>query len=418
MSDARPALLFYCQHSVGLGHLTRSLALARALSEKFRLVLLSGGRVPREIPLPRGVEVVELPPVGLDPDGALASRDRRRGVERAMELRRGMILDAYRRHRPRVVLIELFPFGRKKFGGELLPLLEQTAENPSRPLVVCSLRDILVGRSDQQEHDERASRLANRWFDAVLVHSDPRFARLEESFRPRTPLRIPVHYTGFVTGQGPGRRPEKDPNGARRCPVLVSAGGGLAGEPLLRAAVEAAPLLGTEGPRMMVIAGPFLPSDAWRALRRGARGQSGLELVRSVPDLRAELEAALGSVSQCGYNTALDLFVCGVPALVVPFSEPGEDEQTRRALRLKRLGAVRVLEPSRLTPAALAREIRCLRDFRPAPIELDLGGANETARLISELDRDSSSSHRRRPRAGRRRPRAASAIRKAHEQLA
>ena len=179
-------------------------------------------------------------------------------------------------------------------------------------------------------------------------------------------------------------------NGRHEDRVLVSAGGGLAGEPLLRAAVDAAPFLRTEGLRMRVVAGPFFPQRAWDSLRLSARGQSGLELLRSVPDLRAELAAAGSSVSQCGYNTALDLLVSRVPALVVPFSEPGEDEQTRRARRLERLGAVRMLEPARLTPDALAGEIRLLHDFRPAPIKLDLGGAGETARLLSALVRDRS----------------------------
>ncbi len=135
-----------------------------------------------------------------------------------MELRREMILGAYRRHRPRVVMIELFPFGRKKFADELLPLLELAHADRARPLVVCSVRDILVGRSDQPEHDERASRLANRWFDAVLVHADPRFARLEESFRPRTPLEIPVRYTGFVVAGRDRRAPTRRRAWERRRP--------------------------------------------------------------------------------------------------------------------------------------------------------------------------------------------------------
>ncbi len=105
---------------------------------------------------------------------------------------------------------------------------------------------------------------------------------------------------------------------------------------------------------------------------------------RSVPDLRAELERSAASVSQCGYNTALDLLVSRVPALVVPFARPGEDEQSVRARRLERLGAVRTLAPDRLTPPALADELRRLRGFRARPVELDLGGAQETARLISE----------------------------------
>ena len=40
--------------------------------------------------------------------------------------------------------------------------------------------------------------VANAYFDAVLVHADARFATLEETFHPSVPLRVPVHYTGFV----------------------------------------------------------------------------------------------------------------------------------------------------------------------------------------------------------------------------
>ena len=215
----------------------------------------------------------------------------------------------------------------------------------------------------------------------MLVHSDPRFARLEESFRPRTPLRIPVHHTGFVVAPRDRGRPAGTPaatNGAGPRRLLVSAGGGIAGEPLLRAAVEAGALVRGDGVRIKVVAGPFLPEPAWRSLRSAARDRPGVELRRSVTDLRAELEMSAASVSQCGYNTALDLLMSRVPALVVPFAEPGEDEQTRRARRLERMGAVRVLDPASLSADALAREIRRLRDFRAAPIELDFGGADET----------------------------------------
>jgi predicted glycosyltransferase len=36
---SRPTVLFYCQHSLGLGHLVRSFALAGALAERFRVVV-------------------------------------------------------------------------------------------------------------------------------------------------------------------------------------------------------------------------------------------------------------------------------------------------------------------------------------------------------------------------------------------
>src|SRR6185503_4053525 len=151
-------------------------------------------------------------------------------------------------------------FGRKAFEFELLPLLEAAvARGADRPKVVCSLRDILVnGRVNQARHDERASKRVNAFFDAVLVHSDPSFARLEESFRPHTPLQAPVHYTGFVA-------PPAQPSAVRRLRrLLVSSGGGIVGEPLVRAAVEAhAALHAATGLSTTVVAGPFLPAPVW-----------------------------------------------------------------------------------------------------------------------------------------------------------
>jgi len=205
----KPALLFYCQHSLGIGHLTRSFALVRALTQRFRVVLLNGGPLPAGIAVPEGIELVHLPPVGLDVRHRLVSRDTALSLEQAQAQRRALILATFHSCRPALVLVELFPFGRKKFAAEILPLLRAAKACTARPVVACSLRDILVSaRDDQQRHDERARRLADRYFDAVLVHADPAFARLEESFRPARPLRVPVLYTGFVAPER--RAPQGD----------------------------------------------------------------------------------------------------------------------------------------------------------------------------------------------------------------
>ena len=390
-----PALLFYCQHSLGMGHLVRSLAIAAGLAEHFRVVFLNGGPLPKGTKAPAGVELVALPPLGLDPDGhGLVSRDRRRSVDRVRQLRRQTIVATMEAVRPRVVLIELFPFGRRKFADELMPLIEMARSVPSpRSLIVCSLRDILVGRGpDQERHDDRAAAVANEYFDAILVHADPNFARLEESFRPRSALKIPVHYTGFVVsgGNGSGGHNGARGNGKRpiprRRPVVVSAGGGLVGEPLLRAAVEAhAELWPTEHVPMKIIGGPFVPDEAWQALRATARGRRGLQFRRQVPDLCAELQGAAASISQCGYNTAMDILRAGVPALVVPFAEGVEDEQMTRARRLERLGAVRVLDSRRLDGATLADGIRALLHFQPRRVNLDMDGERTTAEIVASL---------------------------------
>lgn len=375
----RPRLLFYCQHSVGLGHLVRSVHLAGGLASDFDITFLNGGPWPADLPQPSAIDLVHLPALGLASDYSLVSRDERFAVEEAVELRRSMIRECFEATAPDVVLIELFPFGRKKFAGELMPLLEAARAARPAPFVACSLRDILVGsRRDQQGHDDRASRITNEYFDAVLVHADARFATLEETFHPTVPLRVPVHYTGFV--RGPVARKGVR---ARERRVLVSAGGGLVGAPLFRAAAEAHPrLLDELGLRTLVVTGPFLPEPDAEELEKRAAGTTGLEVVRYLPDLGGEMAASAVSVSQAGYNTTMDILGCTTPAVVVPYAEGREDEQAARARRLERLGALRVLDPAGLSAAALVDAVREALDWTPLSVPLALDGRTRTSELL------------------------------------
>jgi predicted glycosyltransferase len=382
MND-RPAILFYCQHSLGMGHLVRSLALAERLGRHFRVMLLNGGRLPAGIVVPSNIQFVNLPPLGMDEANQLVSHDKRIPVARALDRRKKMIRVTFDNLRPVAVLVELFPFGRKKFANEILPLLQAAREKETRALVVCSLRDILVSRESDREFNDRAASWANEFFDLVLIHSDPSFARFEESFHSNVPLRVPIKYTGFVVpSSGPAA-----PHESKRKRILVSAGGGIAGEPLLRTAIEALDYLQDEV-EMKVIAGPFLSDESWRALRSLAQGRNRLRLVRQVSDLCGELRGAAVSISQAGYNTCLDVLRAKVPAILVPFSKEDEDEQRKRALRLQNLGAVRVLEQNELTPARLAEEILESMKSKFATPALDLNGAENAAALIESMTVD------------------------------
>ena len=380
MPDAtRPTLLFYCQHSLGIGHLTRSFALAAALSRCFRVVFLNGGRLPSGLAVPAGVEVIDLPPLGMDDGHTLVSRDAAHDVAQAQAARRERIERAVRAQRPAVLLVELFPFGRKKFAGEILPMIRQARRQGAR--VACSLRDILVdARPDQQHHDDRARWLTDRYFDAVLVHADRSLAQLEDSFKPRRPLRTPVHYTGYVVPARDNATPA--PRGAH---LLVSAGGGIVGDALFRAALQARMRLRESLP-LRIVAGPFLPEGQWLALQQCVQGVPGATLLRQVPDMVAEMRNARASLSQCGYNTALDIVVARVPALVVPYATATENEQGVRAARLAQLGALRWADARTLDdPARLADEIDALLRFVPRRAALDLDGAADSAQRLHRL---------------------------------
>ena len=105
------------------------------------------------------------------------------------------------RLKPRVVAIENFPFNQHGLRGEILPLVERARNGVyGESLVVCMTDGILIGSSEKEENRaDMAAEMLDRYFDMVVVQSDPVFARLEEFFQPRNTLHTPLYHTGFVT---------------------------------------------------------------------------------------------------------------------------------------------------------------------------------------------------------------------------
>ena len=131
-------VFFYVQHLVGIGHLKRTAALARAAAGSgFDVTLASGG-----MPV-AGIEVLQLPSAS-SPDFRQLVDERGAAVDEAWKSRRrDALLEAFRRVSPRLLVIELFPFGRRQMRFELIPLLEEASASRPRPLIVCSVRDLI-----------------------------------------------------------------------------------------------------------------------------------------------------------------------------------------------------------------------------------------------------------------------------------
>jgi predicted glycosyltransferase len=375
-----PVLYLYCQHSVGMGHFVRSLALSRALAEAFDVHFLNGGRAPEGLPLPGGITFHHLAPLGMDGEAQIFSLDPNLTVEQAQQQRTAYIMHMFAQRPPDVVITELYPFGRKKFAFELEPLLR--AARARNAVIVCSVRDLLVSqRRDQQRHDDRTAAKLEAEFDAVIVHADPLFARLDESFHPTQALRTPIHYSGFVA-----------PHDAcadtvvRENRVLVSAGGGLVGGPLFQAALamHTQSFARTQRP-MMIVAGPFLPEKEWLELSRTAEDVAGVSVLRAVPDLSALMRASSHSISQCGYNTAMDILASGVAALVVPYVTSSENEQSVRAERLAAMGCVGLVNAAELSAETLAAGLERLASRPDSVGAFALDGARKTVRIVDDL---------------------------------
>ena len=165
--------------------------------------------------------------------------------------------------------------------------------------------------------------------------------------------------------------------------ILVSAGDGRYGGVLFRAAVEAQRVLWPVSERpMKIVAGPRLPEDEWRDLLVATKGMDGLVLTRLVDDMRAEMAFSRCSVSQCGYNTALNAITTQTPSLFIPCQDSQRSEQIARAQRIIYWGGGRLLMPHHLNSASLTYEINQLLQFQPRRIRFDTDGAANAANLI------------------------------------
>jgi predicted glycosyltransferase len=368
-------LLFYCQHVLGIGHLIRSLEIARALTD-FDVTFLNGGGSFDGLEFPRGLKLVDLPAVNSTFDfSELRSDDSSVTTADLFERRRELILSALEQVKPDVILVELFPFGRLKFANEIVPMLERGAELGAK--TVCSLRDILVTKSQQAQFEQQACDIINRYYAAILVHSDPKFHSFSETFPSASAIEVPVLYTGFVAHKQ--ERESMD----REDLILVSIGGGRVGGELLLSAAKSLSFLPADM-RMKLVTGPYFPVEEMAGLRAYESDRLSVEVF--VQDFERQLSKAKVSVSLAGYNTCMNILNTGTPAFLYPFTGRGNQEQTIRARKLEQAGIASLLEPDDLEPSRLARRIEgLLKTPVRAENPFDMDGARKTNDLLMKI---------------------------------
>jgi predicted glycosyltransferase len=373
------SVLFWVQHLLGSGHLKRAVTLARAMAARGLRVVIASGGTPAPWLLGAGVELVQLPAVrASDVTFASLLDEHDRPIDdRFRALRRNRLLALFAVLRPRVVVTEMFPFGRRAFRFELVPLLEAAVRARPRPWRLCSVRDVLVRKPDPESYAWMLAEACAQ-FDRILVHTDPRLIPFGLTFPHAAALGDRLVETGYVI------EPLTAETAEGRGEVLVSAGGGRVGATLLDVALAARPLSDLRERTWRLIAGGNVAGSAFEALH--PRVPQGVILQRQREDFAALLANSLLSISQAGYNTVLEGLRFQKPMVLVPFETATETEQRTRAERLVNLGLAEVVWESELTPRTLAGAIdRAWRARRGRAPALALDGAARTADLVTTL---------------------------------
>lgn len=375
-------ILFWVQSLVGAGHLARTMRICDGLARSGFEVKSAHGGMPHDmIPLPAGVSSEQLPPVRardllmtelVDQNG--------RGIDAAWWSHRTAALKALiDRTRPDIFITETFPFGRRRFQAELLPLLGTLKARPNPPLILASLRDILI-RPEKAQNARAMVGIAQKFYDGLLVHGDPKAARLTDVFPEAAPLESRIHNTGYVTGMH-----SHGFSNAKREGVLVAAGAGAMGTGLLRLALGAYNAGAAPDQHWTIITGPLAESQLVQDLE-AARGPR-LIVLRQTNDLPMRMAAAALCVIRGGYNTVMEGLGVGARLLVVPYAEGKEIEQSARAQIFSRLGLITYAEEAKLSGESLREEIghAMQKSLADPSTSLDLNGIARAAEKVKAL---------------------------------
>ena len=308
----------------------------------------------------------------LNADGDVAN-------EQYMQSRENKLIELVNSLRPEIVITELYPFGRRMLRGEFISLLEAAQSLPIVPVILSSVRDILAAPSSEKKAQQTEA-LVEKYYDGVLVHSDPDTTPLSVSWPVTDPIENRLFYTGYVAQSVSAYQAKQN-----TAEVIVSAGGGSVGRRVYETAVKAASIS---------------PDTPWRILVGGSDAQEEVERLKSLvptsgtslviepnrPDFRELLSSASCSVSMCGYNTAIDLLLTGTPGVLIPFDAGGEKEQTLRAASLAERSSYSLLLDKDLKPESLAEAVAQASQAGRFSIDINqFNGALETVRIATRL---------------------------------
>lgn len=373
----KPRLLFYFLHLLGVGHVYRAKRLIEGLAARgFAVDVIYGGT-----PLPDMTFAAEsvhmLSPISAVDSTYSAYVDAGGNplTKEFQDQRTEELCSIFDTLQPDIILTEAYPFGRRMVRYELKAMLELAKARKTRPTVVSSVRDILQERKKPERVEETVG-LIDDYFDHVLVHSDPAIIQLDETFPLTNRIADKVSYTGFVVPSGSAEQ------SAKAFDVIVSAGGGAFGKELM----ETAWTVAQQRKEFSWCFAVGTNVDAELLERFTDSNSPHITVVSRLENLAAHMKKARLSISQCGYNTAMDVLVAHrdstCRAIFVPFDTQGQTEQARRAELLERSGYAINLPQSRLTVNTLNNAIDDALVLKKVEHDVNFDGVANSAEIL------------------------------------
>ncbi|TMQ01846.1 MAG: glycosyltransferase [Verrucomicrobia bacterium] len=354
-------LFLYAQDTRGLGHINRTLTIARHFLNAYQTwVAYIATKSPIGYPfvLPERCDYIKLP-TRLRPGTKPPTQDSEQAAKQYFRRIRGQILrEAVLGLAPGLVLVDHEPLGSAGEFREGLYALK--AQFPATRFVF-GLRDIMddAGRIRALWDELGVYDALENLYDGIAVYGSRRLYDVAEAYAIPPSVHPKLTYCGYIVRDVPiiDAIAVRREHGLPECGPLVMAtvGGGSDGYPVLEAARGALERLRSKLPELVAImvTGPFMPAEQQAALKARATDRCR---VLAHADTFQLMMAADAVVSMGGYNSVCEALSVARPLVIVPRATH-KIEQQIRAETLAAHGLARLVHPKELNDQSLAQAL-------------------------------------------------------------
>jgi predicted glycosyltransferase len=374
----KPRVLVHCQFVYGIGHFVRTIELCKSLISSFRITLVSGGEAVPNFQIPQEIEFIQLPAIYKD-DGneELKVVDPESDLKSTLEYRKLVLTGLVEKCNPDIFISEHFPFGLL-FEDEVLTIIGKIKSYNPNCKLVCSVRDIILTQEGTKS-DLRSYEILNDYYDLVLIHGDPNFMQLRNTFPYELEIKTRIEYTGYVV-----ERLSDTSKAIAKSKVVVSVAAGRIGSELITFVLKAVPeITNLIDIDLIIFTGAFQKDIVTKSQQN--------DYIKILPFHRTEYIRHLQDcnllICLAGYNTIIEATSISKAILVYQkeFSE-GNDEQQIRLRMFESLGLLQAITFEEISKGALSKKIlESLKNRTIVQSRIDTNGADRTAYLLEDL---------------------------------
>ncbi|MGQ9484923.1 MAG: glycosyltransferase family protein [Desulfosoma sp.] len=357
-------ILMYSHDTFGLGHIRRTLAIARSLRKVPATVLiLTGSPLVGRFKIPRRVDFVRIPGMIKMTNEEYLPLSMKLEATEVLEIRKSIILSTAQAFGPDFFIVDKAPLGLKR---EVVDTLHWMRRSLPSCTTILGLRDIMDGAQATIEDWESKGIYGamEALYDEIWVYGDQSFYDPVREYRIPEPIARKITFTGYIPRHVPSASEVKQMRRELGMEdhykmVLMTTGGGGDGYPVVNTFLKAfeenaAP----SAMKAVIVTGPFLSPMHFKEVAKRCEAL-GFQLFRFHRFMEGLIGAADVIVSMGGYNTVCEIISQRKPFLIIPRTVPRE-EQLIRAEVLCRRGFCEYLHPERLSPTAVYQKVATL----------------------------------------------------------